>query len=108
MIKNPRSALEAAALADPRLLRPITAMATFISKANEAQAELLTSDKYLTVFKAGRGIGKSLAISYVIAKFLIGTKRRNCILIAPTIGDAHSILIESEASGLAFFFDITQ
>ena len=66
----------------------------------------MTSKKALTVFKAGRGIGKSLALSYEMAKFLISTKRRTCILIAPTISDAHSILIESEASGMAFFFDI--
>ena len=103
---NPRGALDSAVLADPRLIRPITGMATFIDRVNESQAELLTSKKYLTVFKAGRGIGKSLALSYKIAQFLITTKRRNCILIAPTIGDAHSILIESEASGLAYFFDI--
>ena len=103
---NNRGVLEAAALADPRLIKPLTGLARFTERVNESQWELLTSKKYLTVFKAGRGIGKSLALSYVMAKFLISTKRRTCILIAPTIGDAHSILIESEASGLAFFFDI--
>ena len=103
---NNRSVLEAAALADPRLIKPLTGLATFTSRVNESQWELLTSKKYITVFKAGRGIGKSLALSFTMAKFLITTKRRNCILIAPTIGDAHSILVESEASGLAFFFDI--
>ena len=103
---NNISALQSSVQADPRLTKTITKMATFIKRANTAQVDLLTSKKSLIVFKAGRGIGKSLAISYKMTQFLITTKRRTCILIAPTISEAHSILIESEASGLAFFFDI--
>ena len=106
MIKNAKGVLEREANNDLRLVKPITAMATFINRANRAQAELFSSKKYLCVFKAGRGIGKSLLLSYTLAEFLITTRRRNAVLIAPTITDAHTTLIDSEASGLAFFFDI--
>ena len=66
MIKNPIGVLEREANNDNRLVKPITAMATFINRANESQAKLFSSKEYLTVFKAGRGIGKAEPIHSLI------------------------------------------
>ena len=105
-LENDIGVLDRIGMNDPEVCQPLANMVSFLSTANMKQVEIMTSDKYLTVVKTGRGLGKTMVLSYILTEFLLTTTRRNAVVIAPTQTDANDLLIESEASGIAAFIDI--